>query len=160
MAKYPKFLQDSENSCGAYCIKMILNYYHFDDEIKNIKKRCRLTKDGITVFGLLNALKYYHIEAKAYQCEFKNLYDSLKVPAIVHFQQDHVYHYVVVYKMTERYFLIGDPAQGIVEMSYEAFHEQFTGIVIMIEHVGHPIAQMQSFPFSLNNIFNNIKKKS
>ena len=37
MAKYPKFLQDSENSCGAYCIKMILNYYHFDDEIKNIK---------------------------------------------------------------------------------------------------------------------------
>lgn len=149
MAKYPKFLQDSENSCGAYCIKMILNYYHFDDEIKNIKKRCRLTKDGITVFGLLNALKYYHIEAKAYQCEFKNLYDGLKVPAIVHFQQDHVYHYVVVYKMTERYFLIGDPAQGIVKMSYEAFHEQFTGIVIMIDHVGHPIAQMHSFPFSL-----------
>ena len=39
MLKYPIFLQDSENSCGAYCIKMLLNFYKRDDEIKNIKKR-------------------------------------------------------------------------------------------------------------------------
>ena len=149
MTKYPKFLQDSENSCGAYCIKMILNYYHYDDEIKNIKKRCRMTKEGITVFGLMNALHDYHIEAKAYQCEFKKLDDELKVPAIVHFKQDNLYHYVVVYKMTEKYFLIGDPGQGLVKMTYEAFHERFTGIVIMIEHVGHPIEQRQSYSFSM-----------
>lgn len=40
MSKYPIFLQDNENSCGAYCLKMLLNYYKRDDEIKNIKKRC------------------------------------------------------------------------------------------------------------------------
>ena len=38
MSKYPIFLQDNENSCGAYCLKMLLNYYKRDDEIKNIKK--------------------------------------------------------------------------------------------------------------------------
>lgn len=149
MAKYPKYLQDSENSCGAYCIKMILNYFQSDDEIKNIKKKCRMTKEGITVYGIISALKEYHIEAKAYQCDFKHLYDELKVPAIIHLQQNNIYHYVVLYKMHEDYFLIGDPAKGIVKMSYEAFHEQFTGIIIMIKHVGHPIDNMESYPFSL-----------
>ena len=36
MLKYPIFLQDNENSCGAYCIKMLLSFYKRDDEIKNI----------------------------------------------------------------------------------------------------------------------------
>ena len=149
MTKYPKFLQDSENSCGAYCIKMILNYFHSDDEIKNIKRKCRMTKEGITVYGLISALKQYHIEAKAYQCDFKCLYDELKVPAIIHLNQNGIYHYVVLYKMHEDYFLVGDPAKGLVKMTYEAFHEQFTGIVIMIKHVGHPVENIQSYPFSL-----------
>ena len=64
MSKYPIFLQDNENSCGAYCLKMLLNYYKRDDEIKNIKKRCRLCKEGISVYGLIQVLKQYHIEAK------------------------------------------------------------------------------------------------
>lgn len=149
MTKYPKFLQDSENSCGAYCIKMILNYFHSDDEIKNIKKKCRMTKEGITVYGLISALKQYHIEAKAYQCEFKKLYDELEVPAIVHINQNGIYHYIVLYKMHDKYFLVGDPAKGIVKMSYEEFHEQFTGIIILIKHVGHPIDNIESYPFSL-----------
>jgi len=49
MLKYPIFLQDNENSCGAYCIKMLLSFYKRDDEIKNIKKRCRLTKEGLWI---------------------------------------------------------------------------------------------------------------
>lgn len=64
MLKYPIFLQDNENSCGAYCIKMLLSFYKRDDEIKNIKKRCRLTKEGVTVYGLIQVLKEYHLEAK------------------------------------------------------------------------------------------------
>lgn len=148
MTKYPKYLQDSENSCGAYCIKMILSYFHCEDEIQNIKRHCRMTKDGITVYGLCQGLKAYHIEAKAYRCSFKELYHQLKVPAIAHLKIDERYHYVVIYKMHDEYFLLGDPAQGIVKMSYEAFHEQFTGIVIMIEHAGHPIYSLQYYSFS------------
>lgn len=149
MTKYPKFLQDSENSCGAYCIKMILNYFHSDDEIKNIKKKCRMTNEGVTVYGMIEALKQYHIEAKAYQCEFKNLYDELKVPAIIHLKQNGIYHYVVLYKMHDEYFLIGDPAKGLIKMTYEVMHEQFTGIIIMIDHVGHPVDSIESYPFSM-----------
>ena len=97
MLKYPIFLQDNENSCGAYCIKMLLSFYKRDDEIKNIKKRCRLTKEGITVYGLIQVLKEYHLEAKAYQCEFKHLFEEVNCPVIIHLKQDDLYHYVVLY---------------------------------------------------------------
>lgn len=147
MAKYPHYLQDSENSCGAYCIKMILSYFHCDDEIRNIKRHCRMTKEGITVYGLCQALKIYHIEAKAYRCSFKELYKELKVPAIAHLKMDDKYHYVVIYKIHDEYFLVGDPAKGLMKMSYEAFHEQFSGIVIMIEHVGHPVDERHRYSF-------------
>ena len=46
MLKYPIFLQDNENSCGAYCIKMLLSFYKRDDEIKNIKN-ARAFRDSL-----------------------------------------------------------------------------------------------------------------
>lgn len=147
MLKYPIFLQDNENSCGAYCIKMLLSFYKRDDEIKNIKKRCRLTKEGITVYGLIQVLKKYHLEAKAYQCEFKHLFEEVNCPAIVHLKQDDLYHYVVLYKIKDEYFLVGDPAKGLIKMSYESFSKQFTGIIIMINHVGMPITKRTNYTF-------------
>ena len=147
MLKYPIFLQDNENSCGAYCIKMLLSFYKRDDEIKNIKKRCRLTKEGITVYGLIQVLKKYHLEAKAYQCEFKHLFEEVNCPAIVHLKQDDLYHYVILYKVKDGYFLVGDPAKGLIKMSYESFSKQFTGIIIMIDHVGMPITKRTSYTF-------------
>ena len=147
MLKYPIFLQDNENSCGAYCIKMLLSFYKRDDEIKNIKKRCRLTKEGITVYGLIQVLKKYHLEAKAYQCEFKHLFEEVNCPAIVHLKQDDLYHYVILYKVKDGYFLVGDPAKGLIKMSYESFSKQFTGIIIMIDHVGMPITKRTNYTF-------------
>lgn len=49
MSKYPIFLQDNENSCGAYCLKMLLNYYKRDDEIKTSKKDAAFVKK-VSVF--------------------------------------------------------------------------------------------------------------
>lgn len=147
MLKYPIFLQDNENSCGAYCIKMLLSFYKRDDEIKNIKKRCRLTKEGITVYGLIQVLKKYHLEAKAYQCEFKHLFEEVNCPVIIHLKQDDLYHYVVLYKIKDGYFLVGDPAKGLIKMSYEIFSKQFTGVIIMVNHVGMPLTKRNNYTF-------------
>lgn len=147
MLKYPIFLQDNENSCGAYCIKMLLSFYKRDDEIKNIKKCCRLTKEGVTVYGLIQVLKEYHLEAKAYQCEFKHLFEEVNCPVIIHLKQDDLYHYVVLYKIKDEYFLVGDPAKGLIKMSYEIFSKQFTGVIIMVNHVGMPLTKRNNYTF-------------
>ena len=44
-------------------------------------------------------------------------------------------------------FLVGDPAKGLIKMSYESFSKQFTGIIIMIDHVGMPITKRTNYTF-------------
>ena len=76
MYKYPIYKQDNNYSCGAYCIKMILKDHHLDIKIKEIKERCRLTSEGISVYGLVRCLQSYHFDVKAYQCDFNILLDE------------------------------------------------------------------------------------
>ena len=79
MRKYPIYLQDDEVSCGVYCIKMILKYYDIDEDTLNIKRKARIDHTGTTIKGLVETLKSYAIEAKAYHASLKDInQDSLK----------------------------------------------------------------------------------
>ena len=61
MLRYPIFKQDNEYSCGAYCIKMILKYYHLDISIKEIKQLSKITSAGISVYGMVKCLAAFSI---------------------------------------------------------------------------------------------------
>lgn len=53
MQKYPVFIQDEEMACGAYCILMLLKYYGYDEEVKEVKKKARLNQNGISIKGII-----------------------------------------------------------------------------------------------------------
>ena len=141
MRKYPIYKQDNNYSCGAYCIKMILKYYHYDINTKEIKERCRLTGEGISVYGMVRCLQSYHFDVKAYQCNFKILLDEAKLPCIIHVINEDMTHFVVLYKVTKKYLLIGDPAKGLVKSTYDEIEKMFTGICICIEHAGRYVIE-------------------
>lgn len=136
MLRYPIFKQDNEYSCGAYCIKMILKYYHLDIAIKEIKQLSKITNAGISVYGMVKCLAAYHIDAKAYQCDYDTLIKEAKLPCIIHILNDEMTHYCVLYKVSKKYVLLGDPAKGLVKLNHEQVKAIFTGICICIEHVG------------------------
>lgn len=136
MLRYPIFKQDNEYSCGAYCIKMILKYYHLDISIKEIKQLSKITSAGISVYGMVKCLAAYHIDAKAYQCDYDTLIKEAKLPCIIHVLNDEMTHYCVLYKVSKKYVLLGDPAKGLVKLNHEQLKAIFTGICICNEHVG------------------------
>ncbi|GFI42049.1 lactococcin-G-processing and transport ATP-binding protein LagD [Thomasclavelia cocleata] len=136
MYKYPIYKQDNNYSCGAYCIKMILKYHHLDIKIKEIKERCRLTSEGISVYGLVRCLQSYHFDVKAYQCDFNILLDEARLPCIIHVVRDNMTHFVVLYQITKKYLIIGDPAKGLTKLSYEEVESVFSGVCVCINHVG------------------------
>ncbi|MCI9131075.1 cysteine peptidase family C39 domain-containing protein [Thomasclavelia cocleata] len=136
MHKYPIYKQDNNYSCGAYCIKMILKYHHLDIKIKEIKERCRLTSEGISVYGLVRCLQSYHFDVKAYQCDFNILLDEARLPCIIHVVRDNMTHFVVLYQITKKYLIIGDPAKGLTKLSYEEVESVFSGVCVCINHVG------------------------
>ena len=154
MHKYPIELQDEEKSCGAYCIDMILKYYHFYDEIKNIKKKARLNQNGISIRGMIECLKSYQIEAKAYEATLEDIVREVKCPCILYMIYDGIGHFVVLYEIKDEEYIIGDPAKGLVKMYIEEMTEHYGQRVIVIKHVGRvPQLHYKSYRQFLKDTF-------
>ena len=134
--KYPIYKQDNHYSCGAYCIQMILKYHHIQEEVKNIKENCKLTPAGVSVYGMIQCLQHYSIEAKAYQCTLENIIEEVTSPCIIHTIQDELAHYMVLYKIQKGVAIIGDPNKGLLKMNLEQLATIFSGVCICINHVG------------------------
>lgn len=154
MYKYPIELQDEEKACGAYCIAMILKYHHFYDEIKNIKKKARLNQNGISIKGMIECLKSYQIEAKAYEASLEDIQKEVKFPCILYMIYEGMGHFVVLYDINGEEYIIGDPATGLVKMYREEMDEHYGYRVIVIKHVGRvPELHYKSYLHFLKETF-------
>ncbi|MFQ9921887.1 MAG: cysteine peptidase family C39 domain-containing protein [Beduini sp.] len=138
MKKYPIYLQDENYSCGAYSIYMILKYFHIDDEVDHIKALCRLDHHGISMQGLIECLKYYHIEAKGYETDLETLKMHLRYPCILHTYHENRSHYIVLYRYKAPYFICGDPAEGLVRYTLAELGQLYQNRAIIIQIVGQP----------------------
>lgn len=105
MRKYQVELQDEEKACGAYCILMILKYYGFNEEIKEIKKKARLNQNGISIKGMIECLKAYQIEALAYHCSLDDLKNEGKLPCILYMIYEGIGHFVVLFEIANENIL-------------------------------------------------------
>lgn len=102
MRKYPIDLQDEEKACGAYCISMILKFYGYQDEMKKIKQKARLNQNGISILGIIECLKTYQIEAKAYQATLDDIHKNIQYPCILYMAYNDIGHFVVLYERKVR----------------------------------------------------------
>lgn len=136
MNKYPILLQDEEKACGAYCIAMILKFYGYQEEIKEIKQKARLNQNGISIKGIIECFKQYQIESKAYEGSLQDIQDNVKLPCILYMIYEDIGHFVVLYEIKEESYLIGDPARGLLTLYEEEMHEHYASRFIMISHVG------------------------
>ena len=136
MRKYPIYLQDDEVSCGVYCIKMILKYYDIEEDTLNIKRKARIDHTGTTIKGLVETLKSYAIEAKAYHASLKDIEEHITLPCILHTIEDGIGHFVVLYEIKGDTYIIGDPAHGIVVYDQEELTSVYTENVVSITHIG------------------------
>ena len=141
MKKYPIHLQDEENACGAYCISMILQYYGFHENIYEIKKHGRMNKKGMTLKSIIECLKWYQIEANAYECTLDVL-DKQQFPCILFTVEEELGHFVVLYEKKNDEYKVGDPARGLVVYQREELLEKYAHRVVIVKHVGR-VPQLQ-----------------
>jgi len=160
MHKYPIELQDEEKACGAFCILMILKYYGFQEEIKMIKKKARLSQNGISIKGMIECLKSYQIEAKAYQASLEDIQNQVEYPCILYMIYDGIGHFVVLYDIKDDEYMVGDPARGLLTLYKEELEEHYGMSVIVITHVGRvPTLTYKSYFDFLKDTFFSYQKQ-
>lgn len=125
--------QHDQSDCGAACIASIAAYYGLRLPIVRIRQYTHTDRKGTTILGLVEAAEKLGFQAKAIRATPDQLH-SLPLPAIARIiQQEHsIPHYVIVYKVTARYVLIGDPARSLRKIPLEEFTAQWSSVLMLL----------------------------
>lgn len=138
MKKFPFYRQQNVNDCGPSCLYMICSYYRNKYPIKILRDYCHITRAGVTIRDITDALN---------KLEFKNIvvnitFDEvlkMPTPAILYWQQKHFVVLFDVVKSKNKYlYCIADPDYGKIKLEKEEFYSGFCtnigcGIGIVIE---------------------------
>lgn len=130
LKKYPFVKQKETKDCGVACLLMIFKFYNgYVNPIK-LEELTKTTKKGVTAYHLIETLKYYGFEATGIKCKLEKL-KTQNFPLICHVTINESYnHYIVVYKVTDKYILVADPSDKIKKLSIEEFKKIYNEIII------------------------------
>ncbi|MDM8536822.1 peptidase domain-containing ABC transporter [Desulfobacterales bacterium HSG17] len=128
-----QFKQRDITDCGAACLASIASHHGYKMPISRIRQYASTDKKGTNVLGMVEAAERLGFIAKGVKGPFESLFKIPK-PAIAHIVVKEVlHHYVVIYKVTKKYIIVMDPADGeIHKIKHEAFKKEWTGVLILL----------------------------
>ncbi len=139
--RYPFIRQEGLKDCGASCCYMIIKYYGGYVSMNKLNEMLKTTKKGVTAFHITKTLN--NLGFNCYGLKLDKLKPT-KVPFIANLIIRNSYrHFVVVYKVTESFVLIADPASKIKKMSLTEFYKMWTGINIMM----YPVRTIENLKY-------------
>ena len=125
-----KVYQQNLKDCGVASLISIIKYYNGDNTFENIRYLTKCGNNGITALNLIEASKKLGFNARGLRCN----YDDLKLlvkPLICHVVLKNGYnHYIVLYKVYDKYVKVFDPYYGVRKYSKDEFLEIWDNIVI------------------------------
>jgi ABC-type bacteriocin transporter len=128
--------QHDFSDCGATCLASVSEFYNLSLPISRIRQYANTNQKGTTLLGLREASSKLGFLAKGVKVSFDGL-KEIPLPSIVHVIMKHgeheFPHYMVIYKITNKYIQLMDPATGILEKrKLSEFEEFFTGYALIL----------------------------
>jgi ATP-binding cassette subfamily B protein len=119
--------------CGPSCLKMVAGFYRKNFSLETLRKRCYITKEGVSFLGLSEAADSIGFRTLGVKIPFSKLEENVPLPCIVHWRQK---HFVVVYRIRNDKIWVADPAIGLIKYSREEFLANWSGGLTDGEHIG------------------------
>ncbi|NLN30018.1 MAG: peptidase domain-containing ABC transporter [Bacteroidales bacterium] len=136
---FPFVRQPDAMDCGPACLKMVASYYKKSFNLESIRRKCYITREGVSFLGLSEAAGSLGFRTIGVKVPFDMLADKVPLPCIVHWRQK---HFVVVYRIRKKKILIADPAVGLISVDREEFIKKWAstledgkpaGLVLILE---------------------------
>ena len=119
---FPYYKQLDSMDCGPTCLRMIARHYGRSYSLQNLRERCHITREGVSLLGISDAAESIGFRATGVKITWEQLRDEMPLPCIVHWNQR---HFVVVYEIRKKrggYVIkVADPASGLLTYTEEAF---------------------------------------
>ena len=119
---FPFVKQYDAMDCGPACLKMIAGFYKKNYSLDYLRKKCYITREGVSFLGLSEAADSVGFRTLGVKIPYDLLEEKVTLPCIVHWRQN---HFVVVYKIKDNKLWIADPASGLIKLSREEFEKNW-----------------------------------
>jgi ATP-binding cassette subfamily B protein len=128
-----KVKQRDITDCGAACLASVAAHYEMEMPVAKIRQMASTDQKGTNILGLIEAASKMGFSAKGVRGEFDALLD-VPMPIIAHVIVKQVlHHYVVLYKVTEKFVEYMNPADGKMHrVSPEEFKAIWTGVLVLL----------------------------
>ncbi len=110
-----KIRQHDIKDCGAACLVSVGNFHHIQIPIAKIRQWSDTDQQGTNILGLIQAAEKIGLDAKGIKANETAL-GKIPLPAIAHvILENHLHHFMVIYKFKNNKITIMDPAIGKME---------------------------------------------
>lgn len=127
--KPPSILQQSQMDCGAACMSMICQYYGKRISVNDMRDRVRVGKAGASMANISAAATEIGFEPTMMKSTWDHLVEQ-ELPAIGNWKG---YHWIVLYEVTPKYVLVGEPAKGLIKIPKAEFTANWSGYLILLD---------------------------
>lgn len=126
--------QHETTDCAAACLAMICLYYGKDTTITKLRDMMGTDLKGTNLLGLANCADELGFATQAVKVDKEAFLSKFTLPAIANIiTKEGLSHYVVLFKISKKYIVLGDPAKDLIKMKFEDFYKSFTGTLLILK---------------------------
>lgn len=136
--KYILVKQHDENDCGIACLAMLSQFYGGSIRYNQIKELVNVGMNGISLEELVEGAKLIGFKTRALKGNLKELQADLdkkkiQLPFIAHtINNQNIGHYIVVYDISKKGVVIGNPNGNLEKKTLTAFEQMWTGFMLSL----------------------------
>ena len=126
--------QHDITDCGAACLASIAAHYRLGFPIARIRQLAHTDQKGTNLLGMIQAAEKLGFSCSGVRAEEEAFRTQAEFPAVAHVVvKKRLHHFVVVYRVTDKFVEVMDPASGRLEKrSWDRWREEWTGVLLLI----------------------------
>lgn len=132
--RYTYVKQQDATDCAAACLAMICLHYMKETTITRLRDKMGTDLKGTNLIGLSKCADELGFTSQAVRVDKEGFLSKYTLPAIANVvTKEGLSHFVVIFKITEKYVVLGDPAKDLIRLEIDEFYKNFTGALLIIK---------------------------
>lgn len=132
--RYTFVKQHDATDCAAACMAMVCLHYKKETTITRLRDMMGTDLKGTNLIGLSKCAEELGFMSQAVRVDREGFLSKYTLPAIANvITKEGLSHFVVVFKITDKYVIVGDPAKDLEKMEIDEFYKSFTGAMLLLK---------------------------
>ena len=132
--RYTYVKQQDTTDCAAACLAMICLHYKKETTITRLRDMMGTDIKGTNLLGLSKCADMLGFTSQAVRVDREGFLSRYTLPAVANVvTKEGLSHFVVVFKITSKYVVVGDPAKDLLRMEIDEFYQSFTGALLILK---------------------------